>query len=447
MERRRFLRQVALWAGTAAGTAVASCAPQGAGGAEPAGGLPASPVSLRFPYDPTPTNTAYFDRIKAQLNDKYSGKIQIAQDAWAEWGEMYTKWTTQAVAGDAPDVIVLCCQYVRPYFSQGQAAELDPYIRRDWKKGEANDFYRGMWEGMQLDKKQYAIPVYANTPSIFVNRAHLKDAGMAPPPDDWNAARFLEYATRLNRPDREQWGFQLSNWMSTNRHVPFVWAWGGEVHDPKDTGNPITRLTYDHPKTIEALQFLHDLIWKLRLAPATNTDRGGLGAQPAFEQGKVALYLDGAHVLGAFKRRQEADSSFDWDIAYPVKGPAGYGGRIGNDGYMIWRGSRYQEQAWSIIKEINTPELQQARAEITASRPAVKSAQVHFEKQFPGKNMQPMRLLGETARPDPQAYWKDSSQVSNILVKHLQASFERNEISIAEACRLAMAEVRAHYGI
>ena len=62
------------------------------------------------------------------------------------------------------------------------------------------------------------------------------------------------------------------------------------------------------------------------------------------------------------------------------------------------------------------------RAEITASRPAVKSAQVHFEKQFPGKNMKVMRTLGETARPDPNAYWKDSSQVNAIIVKHLQAS-------------------------
>jgi ABC-type glycerol-3-phosphate transport system substrate-binding protein len=450
--RRGVLRRSMRWgaavvATTATGAAASGgCAPGGTGGAETAR-LSSVPVTIRFPTEATPPNEAYLAQLTARVKQKYNDKIQISADPWlGTWNERYEKWTTQALAGDAPDMIVLCCELMRPYFTAGNADLLDPYIRRDWRRGEAEDFYKGMWEGMQLDKKQYGVPVYANTPALFVNHSHLKEAGLQPPPEDWNATRFLDYVNKLNRRDADRWGFMMSNYNQPNRHVLFVWAWGGEVHDPKD-GPVVTKLTYDHPKTVEALQYVHDLIWKHRVAPNNDAARGGLGAQAAFEQGKAGVYLDGAHVLGAFLRRQQQDSSFDWDIAMPVVGPGGgKGARIGNDGYMIWKGSKHREETWAVLKEIYTPEVQQVRAEITASRPAVKSAQVHFEKQFPGKNMKVMRTLGETARPDPNAYWKDSSQVNAIVVRHLQATFERNEVSVAEATRLMMTEVRGFYG-
>lgn len=48
MERRRFLEHATLWAVTAAGTAATGCAPQGAGGTEPAK-LPSVPRDNPLP--------------------------------------------------------------------------------------------------------------------------------------------------------------------------------------------------------------------------------------------------------------------------------------------------------------------------------------------------------------------------------------------------------------
>jgi ABC-type glycerol-3-phosphate transport system substrate-binding protein len=447
MERRRLLKQAAVLAsGATVFGALESCAP-GSAGSE-AVKLPDQPVTIRLPNsDPTPQNDQYFAEIVSRVKQKFNDKIRLFNEPWlGSWQERYEKWTAQAIAGDAPDTMWLCCELLRPYFTAGNALQLDAYMKRDWKKGEADDFYKGMWEGMQLDKKQFAIPVYANTPTVFVNMSHFKEAGVPAPAEDWNHTRFLDTVTKLNRRDADRWGFMMSNYNQPNRHVLWVWAWGGEVHDPKDTSSPITKLTYDHPKTVEALTYVHELIWKHRVAPNNDAARGGLGAQAAFEAGKAATYLDGAHVTGAFLRRQQQDPSFDWDIAMPVVGPTGgKGARIGNDGYMIWKGSKDLEAAWTVIKELYSPELQKVRAEITASRPAVKSAQVHWEKQFPGKNMKVMRTLGETARPDPNAYWKDSATVNAIIVKHLQSTFERNEVTVGEAVSRLMTEIRGYY--
>ena len=447
MRRRQLLRQMARRAAApAAWAALTACAPGGGAREEPAE-LPSSPVTLRFPWESTPTNEAFFAQFQKHLKEKTNDKVRVAADPWlGSWTERYEKWTTQALAGDAPDLIVLCCELMRPYFTAGNARELDPYLKRDWKRGEADDFYRGMWEGMQLEKKQYGIPVYANTPAIFINKTHFKESGVNIPSETWGPQAFLDTVTKVHRPANDRFGFMMSNYNQPNRHVLWVWAWGGEVHDPKDTSSPITKLTYDHPKTVEALTYVHELIWKHRVAPNNDAARGGLGAQAAFEAGKAATYLDGAHVTGAFLRRQQQDPSFDWDIAMPVVGPTGgKGARIGNDGYMIWKGSKNLEAAWTVVKELYSPELQKVRAEITASRPAVKSAQVHWEKQFPGKNMKAMRTLGETARPDPNAYWKDSATVNAIIVKHLQSTFERNEVTVGEAVSRLMTEIRGYY--
>ena len=448
MRRRQFMQQTGKWIGVPPAIAVVTaCSTQsGAGGSEKVA-LSNTPVSIRLPNsDPTPTNQQYFEQIVAHVKDRYNDKIQLVNEPWlGNWTERYEKWTAMALGGDAPDLLWLCCELLRPYFSAGNAQALDAYIKRDWKMAQVADFSKGMWEGMQLDKKQYGIPVYANTPTLFVNTTHFKEAGLAPPPDDWNNAKFLDYVSKLHRPADGQWGFMMSNYNQPNRHVLFVWAWGGEVNDPKD-GPVVTKLTYDNPKTVEALTFLYDLIWKQRFAPPTDADRGGVGAQAAFQAGKAGVYLDGSHVLPAFKRQQEQDSSFNWDVAFPVRGPSGgQGARIGNDGYMIWKGSKHLEEAWAVLKEIYTPEVQKARVQITASQPAVKSAMPAFAQQYPGKNMKVISSLVDTARPDPNAYWKDSATVNSMVVKNLQATFERNEMTVAEATRTMMDQIRGYY--
>ena len=59
--------------------------------------------------------------------------------------------------------------------------------------------------------------------------------------------------------------------------------------------------------------------------------------------------------------------------------------------------------------------------------------------------MKAINTLVDTARPDPNAYWKDSATVNAIIVKHLQAAFERTEVTVPDATTKAMAEVRGYY--
>lgn len=445
MRRRTFVRRAALGAGVPALPAIlAACSRAGTAQSREPSGLPAQPVELHFPMPNDPPTEAYAKAVNDRLRDRFSGRLTLIHDPWlGTWQERYEKWTAMSVSGDVPDVIWLCCEFVRPFFSAGHIQELESFIKRDWKAGQVDDYYKGMWEGMRLDGKQFAIPVYVNTTTMYYNRGALVEAGLPPPPEDWSFERFLEYATKLNRPDLERWGYMMS-FASLNRTISFIWAWGGEVHDPTD-GPVVTRLTYDDARTIEALQYLHDLIWKHRVSPATDAQRGGLDLISGFRTGKSALYYAGSNETGGFQR-DAATSGLDWDVTALVRGPRGYGVRMGNDGYMIPKAGKHVEAAWTLVKELSTLELQTVRVQTTGARPPTRSAQPVWEQAYPGRNLQKLRTMADQARPDPQAYWKDSAAVSAMIQNHLRAAMERNEITVGDAVRRAMQEVRAYYG-
>jgi multiple sugar transport system substrate-binding protein len=341
-----------------------------------------------------------------------------------------------------PEIIWLCCTYIRPFMVNGQALPLDANIKKDWKQGDIDDFYKGPFDAYKVDGKQYALPVYVNTNILFVNRGHLKEAGLAYPDENWDRNKFVDYMTKLTKRGGERWGYDM-NFTGLDRNISWIWNSGAEPHDPKD-GPVVTKLLYDDPKTVAALDFLHDLIWKQQVSPASNDQRGGQGQTDAFMAGKSTFYLDATGTGGTFVAK--APSNLDWDFAPLVKGPAGYGARISTDGYMIDRGTKVADQAWTVLKELTSPESETQRATLSKRQPARKSVATSWEKSYEGKNGKLGRLMAETARPDARAFWKDANQVEAIIRKYLDQSFARNEITVAQATKQAMDEVRGYYG-
>ena len=129
-----------------------------------------------------------------------------------------------------------------------------------------------------------------------------------------------------------------------------------------------------------------------------------------------------------------------------TKGPGGYGGRISTDGYMIDKNTKLGDQSWTVLKELTSAETSVIRGTVQRQQPPRRSAIASFEKGFEGKTARLARLMGETGRPDPRAFWKDAVQVEALLKKHLDASIGRNEVPLAAAMTAAMQEIRGYYG-
>ena len=129
-----------------------------------------------------------------------------------------------------------------------------------------------------------------------------------------------------------------------------------------------------------------------------------------------------------------------------IKGPGGYGGRISTDGYMIDKSTKLGDQSWTVLKELTSAETSVIRGTVQRQQPPRRSAIASFEKGMEGKTARLARLMGETGRPDPRAFWKDAVQVEVLLKKHLDASIGRNETPLAAAMTAAMQEIRGYYG-
>src|SRR5687768_384875 len=177
--RRRLMNgNAAVAAGGASMALLAACGAAGGGGST-ADSISASsqPIPIRWTAEVgTPTVDAFnADTIK-RVQQKYNGKIDLKVESHPDpdWRIRYEKYTAMSMANSLPEVITLCCQFIRPFMIAGLAMNLDNFIRKDWKQADIDDFYKGPYEAFKIEGKQLGIPVYANVNIMFVNRNLLK---------------------------------------------------------------------------------------------------------------------------------------------------------------------------------------------------------------------------------------------------------------------------------
>ena len=97
---------------------------------------------------------------------------------------------------------------------------------------------------------------------------------------------------------------------------------------------------------------------------------------------------------------------------------------------MMDKSTKLGDQSWTVLKELTSAETSVIRGTVLRQQPR-RSAIASFEKGMEGKTARLARLMGETGRADPRAFWKDAVQVEALLRKHVDASIGRNEVPLA----------------
>jgi ABC-type glycerol-3-phosphate transport system substrate-binding protein len=127
----------------AAAVALASCgAPGGSGESSLAS---AQPVTIRYTNDTgTPIDDAFNEDVTKRVKQKYNGKINLVVESHPDpdWAIRYQKYTAMSLANSLPEVVTLCCQFIRPFMIAGMSANLDGFIKKDWKQADIDDFYK-----------------------------------------------------------------------------------------------------------------------------------------------------------------------------------------------------------------------------------------------------------------------------------------------------------------
>jgi multiple sugar transport system substrate-binding protein len=270
-------------------------------------------------------------------------------------------------AGTAPDVMSIQDEPFPAYSELRQFEDLTPYLARYASEYRPELYFPTSLESFRYRGTQFCLPWNGGHLMVYYNKRLFRDAGLPdPPPRDWTMEQFTDYCRKLTKDYDgdgriDQFGYEINaNWMYSL--IPYTWIWGTDIIDPG-----MTRCTLNDPRGIAAMQWLHDLRWKLHAAPTAAEFTGAGGA--IFMTGKLGMEINGAWRL-PFMR----ETDVDWDIWHVPVGPTGERWTRGTwDGMAIYRQSKVKEQAWQFIRFATGKRGQRLVAETGRAIPPRKS--------------------------------------------------------------------------
>jgi len=258
-------------------------------------------------------------------------------------GDILTKILTEAAGGVLTDVFAIVGQNLPELANRNVTLKLDAYLQQS--KYDLSDFLPLPLDRMRWKGATIAMPRGFSNQCVYWNVDLFDKMGVAHPPTDWNAsgwdfAQFLETTRKLTKGSggSAQYGFAVG--------TDFVGGWGqwiltngGQILD-----DALTHCLVSHPPSVEALQFLQDLIVKEKVAP-TPAVLTAENAQSLFLTGRLAMLF--APVASTVTYRA---ARFKWDLAV---NPKGKGPRLSTAAAgAYWCGSAQTKQpelTWKLL--------------------------------------------------------------------------------------------------
>ena len=439
--RRALLRRALVGlGGVALAPALAACG--GATSATPQ--LSKAPVTLA--WSTWGNNTNPMVQASAKGADAFK-KLHpnITVEPQPQIGDWSAKILTQMVAGSgAPDLIGGCCTVLPSWARKGLLVKLDPFIARDMKKVQVDDFDQNQYHAHSRPGfGQYALPMYMGTYALYYNKDRFRAAGVDFPADDWDWNAWVEAMAKLTNHDKQQWGGDID----TNWQVILNQNDGHEV-DPSNDLHCVA----DSPESLGALEWLHDQMWKSNVAMQPAQAQKG---QSWFEEllgGRFASSYGGSWLLKEGGKNGGADAplllSDSWDLALVPKGPKARATIATTDGWVIWKGSPHAAEAWELMKWLETDDWWDINMSITAQQPSRKSLQDKWvqtlKKDNPGfanKRLEAFTPPMTQGYARVQELFKYDDEARKVLNDAYNNSVSGNKQSVSEAFKAAATQI------
>lgn len=313
---------------------------------------PSGEVTFVFWENNTSARAGWESHV-ARFNEIYPditvNLIGVPGEIWSD----YLQGTATLIAGgETPDIIWVATEGVRFLVDLGLMMPLDDMIAQE---GDAmqpyfDDIAPALLDSMRVDDSLYFLPFSWNNMVMFYNKQMFDAAGVAYPSNDWTREDFLAAARALTADrdgdgNNDQFGFAGSGG-GLFTTIPWVLANGTNIVTDDFCAPNLT-----DPAVIEAVQFLYDLTYVEKVAPApgTLTDAG-----LQFINGDVAMFGGGRWpIIQLF-----SEGFTDFDIA-PWPGNPEQTTIYGVDGFGIFQSSQNPAAAWEFLKFMSSADVQQ----------------------------------------------------------------------------------------
>jgi multiple sugar transport system substrate-binding protein len=264
------------------------------------------------------------------------------------------KITAMFAGGTPPDAIRMSGAREYTFFAaKGFTVPIDEYLKRgDYPIKDAVPFALegGKWRG-----KQVAMVFHLGANAAYFNKTLLTKKGVKLPTaydaqGQWTWSTLLEVAKATTGgaggAEPRTWG--VNRIESLDNANAWIYSAGGELYD-----QDITASSFTHPRTIEAMQYLVDLVAKHRVAPNVNDE-----AVDAFMEGRQGVIVTARFNAPVIEVARKA-AGWDVGMALPPKGPSGQlYTRESPVSYGMGSQTPRREAVWALMKVFAGPEGQ-----------------------------------------------------------------------------------------
>ena len=359
MTRREFLRLMGV---TAAGAALASCAPAGRQATARSTG-----EKVQLVYQDWRTD--WFPEMAQRLLEEFhQSHPNIRVFYTPDPDNLEEKMPVDMVAGTAPDIVSGCCDFLPIWAQKNYLLDLQPYINADLDKNTVADWDPAQYQSfLTAEGKRFGVPKYHGALALYYNKDLFDEYKVDYPDNGWTHDDYLEAMTKLTQ-DRDKdgktdlWGSMMDvSWERIQVHVN---GWGGNFVDPNDRH----RSLMGSAQAVAAQEWIRARMWDDRVM-ASFLNVQNLETRQAFIEQRLAMVEDGSWALKDIL----AGAPFRVGVAAFPSGPARRVTLATTDGFAIYAGSRHPEAAWELVKFLISKEYALAMAKANYLQPSLGS--------------------------------------------------------------------------
>lgn len=278
---------------------------------------------------------------------------------------------------------------------------------QDWLKS----FYPALMANGTLEGKVWGIPFQRSTIVMFYNKDMFREAGLNPDqaPKTWD--ELVQTAQKLTN-DKHH------GVMIPSTGYPYWMFQAMALQNGRQLMNEEgTQVYFNDPKSVQALQFFHDLAYKHKVSPAGTIEWGTL--RQAFVQGKTAMMWHTTGNLTAVKN----EAKFDFGVAMlPAKEKAA--SPTGGGNFYLFKGANDEQKkaALDFVRWMTAPERaakwSMATGYVGVSPAAYETqALLDYAKTFP----QAVVARDQLAVASPEFATYETARVRELLSNAVQA--------------------------
>jgi multiple sugar transport system substrate-binding protein len=290
----------------------------------------------------TSDQTTIFKQIvDGYAQDQPNLKVQLQV---VPFDQFFDKLQTEIASDTPPDVAMASPIWVPNFVIEKMYQPLDSFMARD--HFDSGSYFPIALSAFAIDGKQYALPHLLNPSAVFYNKDLFSQAGLQTPSTTWTWDAYLHAAQELTRQSGgKAVQFGTNQVGSLNPILPFIWMNGGDVFD--DDAHP-TKSTASNPATIDAIQWMADLLTKYHVAPGPDDLSG---SKNPFGDHQLGMEFSGAAAIPALV----AQKSLNWDAAHLPAGKKGLVDFLGATCHGVVGTSANVDAAWQLVRFICGP--------------------------------------------------------------------------------------------